>query len=232
MNPPARVGLAADWRRRSVPAAALGLVLLCFFPPACRKSIEISLRACFLQNDEPLEGAILPYSKKIDKEVAARRGKTGPFITVLFSTPTDLESLGKRKEIHHLYYGVFACSSDPLEDDLCGWDVYKPTADEIERLVRRERSAGENFYKVYIPNRLSEIRKYAEVIGGLNVAAEMEKVRSSGLCMIIGGGNMLGGGFWSQSLRIPVAVVDDSLEIKKETAGSIETPESRASPRE
>src|SRR6266436_4123451 len=223
MKPSAGGRCVDEWRRGSAPAAALTLALLWFFPPACRKSIEISLRACFLQNDEPLEGAVLPYSKVMDKDVSARRAKTGPFITVLFSTPTDLESLGKRKEIHHLYSGVFACSSVPLENVLCGWYVYKPTAHEVERLVAPERAAGENFYKVYIPNRLSEIRKYAEVVGGLNVAAEMEKVRSAGLCMIIGGGNMLGGGSWSQPLRIPVAVVNDSLEIKKQTAGGMVT---------
>jgi len=163
---------------------------------------------------------------------SARRASPGPFIVVLFSTPTDLEALGRRKHIHNLYYSVFACNSADLDANLCDGDVYKLTGKESERLLGRRDKAGENLYKVYIPNSLKVIGRHAEVFRSMNVPDELEKVRRFGLCMAIGGGNMLGGGIWSNPLQIPVVVTADSLEINHRTEMPTATPDVTENPGE
>ncbi len=185
---------------------------------ACNENIKVSLRACLHENGEPREEAVLPYSKEKPPS-PVYMPDSGPFITIVFSTPADLESLGKRKEIHHLYYKVFACSSDPFDAELCSGDVYKATPNEGEGQKESEAASGEGWYKIYIPNRLSQMGKCGENVGGLDVAVELEKIRSTGLCIVIGGGNMLGGGLWSNSLRVPVALTGDSLEINQGAVG-------------
>jgi hypothetical protein len=184
------------------------------------KSIDISLRGC-TQEVAPVPGSVvLPYSKKKAPEVA-RSTDSEPVIAVLFSTPLDMEALGKRLQIHHLYYNAFACSSIPLDAHIGSGDVYKATADEKLRLVGSQGKAGEELYKIYLPNSLKRIAKGAEVIYGLNVLEELEKVRSTGLCVVIGGANILGTGFLSNSLRVPVSVVGDTLVINGEDQGAL-----------
>ena len=155
---------------------------------------------------------MLPYSEKDGKEPQQKTG-SAPVITVFFSTPTDLEAFGRRMQIHHLYYSVSACASDPLEDALCDGEVYRANEAEAERLLGSEDAGKVHVYKVHIPNSLQIIGKCGEGIGDLNVPEELKKVRSSGMCMIVGGGNMLASGFWSSGLRVPVSVHDDSFEI-------------------
>lgn len=182
------------------------------------RSIEISLRGCIQETAPVLVGVVLPYSKKEATEVA-RRTDSESVIAVFFSTLLDVETLGKRMQVHHLYYNAFACSSIPLDARIGSGSVYKATVDEGLKLLGSQGNAGETLYKIYLPNSLKQIAKGAEVIYGLNVVEELEKVRSTGLCVVIGGANMLGIGFLSNSLRVPVSVVGDTLVVNDEDLG-------------
>jgi len=212
------------WARGRAVGTVITFALLSGFLVACTESIEILIRGCRVENEEPTGGAVLPYSRTVPNSLA-QNAEPGPFITVIFSAPADLETLGRNTHIHHLYYNVFACSSVPLDARLCTGDVYRDKTDEIEPALGRNSAAAENLYKVYIPRSLQRIGKRAEVFRDLNVPAELENLRSTGMCMIIGGANMLGTGFWSKPVRVPVMVIDDFLEVNLRPGESTVAPD-------
>lgn len=206
------------------------LLLACSCLAACTETINISLHGCLVQDSEETVGAVLPYWKDDAKRIERRL--PGPFIAAFFSAPADLDALGSSNHVSHLQYNIIACASVGDEAYLVDGDVFRSSPIEVESLVGSGRSIGEHVYKVYIPRSLTQIGKRAEGYALLNVPEELGKVRSTGLCMIIGGGNMLGGGFWSQAVRVPVKAVGDSLEISLETEQSTSTPEPAKSPEE
>ena len=179
---------------------------------ACRASIAISLLRC-VDVDGAVEGRpVLPdYTTRkegIDQTVA-----TGPLIRALISSSSNLEDLGKAKKVDHVYYVIFACSSAPLDADLYEGLVYEAKSDgsgvgRVDGSILKE-----NEYAVYIPKNLSVIRKRTEGYRGLDFTQELEKARTTGLCLMIGGGNSWGGGFWSQSLHLPIGVGAEVLEV-------------------
>jgi len=203
----ARSGLA----ERMLTCAVLTTALV-----GCRESVEISLRTALVEPSEPSAGMVGPGVTK-DGSSATGGSRSGPYIVVVFSTPSDLDSLARKMRVHHVYYTLYACSSVASAADLCDGRVYLLGAEELARIQEGQApSEHNNVYKAYISDSVLRLQGCAQVDGGLDAAQELEKVRSDGLCMTIGAGNMLGGGFSSNAIRVPVVVDRDFFLLEQE----------------
>lgn len=189
---------------------------LCIDLVGCMRIVKSSIRGCRLAVEESADGAVHPYPES-ESPRSGRTAPPGPFVLVLFSTPTDLEELGNTMTVHHLYYDLFACSSTPPDADLFGGRVYKAKAEDLKGLRVQDGGSGENVYKVYVPSNLHWMGQVSDGNHGISAAKEIQKVRQDGLCILIGAGNkhMFAGGFRSERMKLPVEAVGDYLQINQ-----------------
>ncbi|WP_317930730.1 hypothetical protein [Halioxenophilus sp. WMMB6] len=170
-----------------VPAVATMLL------SSCARQIAIE-SSRFLTTDEIYEDDVvvrpypgLPYKKAL-----------GPFLSVRFSSNSDLEGMAK-KYTHHLYFQVVPCSQNKLGYELLSGAVYKSS----------------RIYVAYIPINTELMLQNVNGYGALDAQSYLRKAREEGICFHVGGGQMWFGSLRSNNLNLPLYLTEEN-ELKSE----------------
>jgi hypothetical protein len=178
------------------------------------KTIEITPHGQMMVADRPLVVATYDHYHQ-GEEVTAPRHYEGPLIAVLFSSKSDLKARAAKFDVHHVYHDVFACESGPSGAHLLGGDVFDAGVDDAER-VGAVDGQGRTLYRVFLPVEFEIAVKSAAYEVGRDAEEELEKARSTGICLRVGGANAWGRGFRSKATRLPLSLQDGSLRLPEE----------------
>jgi hypothetical protein len=181
-----------------------GAILCSIGVVGCERRIVIALEDVAVTPGEETGIAVLPYDKSGRR---VWRGNATEWISIVVSCEADLETIGKARDVEHLYVNYFACTAAPRERILWDGDVFR-----VETASRDEAASRDvHRYRVFVPKSVKEMQAHVAFVPSLNAEQELEEVRRVGLCMIVGGGNTYGGGLISQVVRLPLSVVGDSF---------------------
>jgi hypothetical protein len=123
----------------------------------------------------------------------------------------DLEPLAE-KRTHHLYFELLPCSQRGHGFTLITGTVFVATEDERKTILGRSESE-EHLYKVHIPLDLRRIIEVASSQGALDLPGYLRQAETDGLCVRVGGAQMVGLALFSNMVQAPLAIRDNSLVV-------------------
>jgi hypothetical protein len=167
----------------------------------CTKRIVVEVPGASIEERQSAVDRVCQYPGS-----SRSKEQDGPLIAIHMVSDWDLAALCKHRDVHLLYFVLSACSSD---SELIVGDVLYPQG------MAGARNAGRSAhqYVAYVPISLERLSARAAVNYGVNVPRELESARHDGLCIAVGGANMLGMGFRSDPVKLPVGITGSSLVV-------------------
>lgn len=173
----------------------------------CTKHLEIIPTGHTIVDIEPSQGAIHAYPG-----ISLTKTEEGPFLAIFFLARRDLEPVAQ-KWTYHLYYELLPCTQNSHGYDLYSGQVYGATKEEIKTQLHSSEISDLSLYKIHIPLKMDKIKRNAERFGALNVQSYLENARKDGLCFRVGGGQMSGISMFSDVVKAPLVMGDNSLIV-------------------
>jgi hypothetical protein len=177
----------------------------------CTKHLEITPTGHTIVDLEPSQGAIHAYPR-----LSPTRTEEGPFLAIFFLARLDLEPVAL-KWTYHLYYELLPCTQNSHGYDLYSGKVYVATKEEIKTQLHGSEKSDLGLYKIHIPLQMDKIKRNAEGFGALNVQTYLDRARKDGLCFRVGGGQMSGISMFSDVVKAPLVMRDNSLIVLQDT---------------